>query len=74
MTSPEASLPGSDAGSCTLCGTPLVAGGERCRMCGMVVGIGPGQRSPFTQKAMWATIGGLLAIYVVVLLLVVVLN
>jgi len=63
-----------DAGVCALCGTPLVADGERCRICGMVVGIGPGRRSPFTRGAMWATIGSLLAIYVVVLLLAVVLN
>ncbi len=74
MSLPEAGLPRPDAGICALCGTPLVADGARCRMCGMVVGIGPGQKSPFTQGAMWATIGGLLVIYVVVLLLVVVLN
>lgn len=74
MSVPEASLPGSDAGVCALCGTPLGADGERCRRCGMVVGIGPGNRSPFTRGALWATIGGLLAIYVVVLLVVVVLN
>ncbi|MGZ8752373.1 MAG: hypothetical protein ACXW1S_05270 [Acidimicrobiia bacterium] len=74
MSVPEAGLPGSAGGVCALCGTPLGADGERCRMCGMAVGIGPGNRSPFTQGALWATIGGLLAIYVVVLLLVVVLN
>ena len=74
MSVPEASLPRPDAGVCSLCGTPLGADRERCRMCGMVVGIGPGNRSPFTRRALWATIGGLLAIYVVVLLVVVVLN
>jgi hypothetical protein len=74
MSVPEAGIPGPGAGVCTLCGTPLGTGGERCPMCGMVIGIGPGTPNPFTQAALWATIGGLLAIYVVVLLLVVVLN
>jgi hypothetical protein len=74
MSVPEASMPRPDAGACALCGTPLVIGGDRCRMCGMVVGIGPGRPSPFSRRALWWTIGGLVAIYVVVLLLVVVLN
>ena len=71
---PKPSFPAPDAGVCALCGTPLVLDGERCRMCGMVVGIGPGTRNPFSHGALWATIGGLAIIYVVVLLLVVVLN
>ena len=74
MSVPEASLPAPDAGVCALCGTPLGTEGDRCRVCGMVVGIGPGQRSPFSHAALWATIGGLLAIYVVVLIFVVLLN
>jgi hypothetical protein len=74
MSVPEASLPGPDPGACALCGTPLGAVGDRCPMCGMVLGIGPATRNPFTRAALWATIGGLLAIYVVVLLLVVILN
>jgi hypothetical protein len=74
MSVPEAGLPGPDTGVCALCGSALATGGDRCPMCGMVVGIGPGNPNPFTQAALWATIGGLLAIYVVVLVLVVVLN
>lgn len=62
------------ATTCALCGTPLGVGAERCTACGMVVGIGPGNPNPFTSRAMWATIGGLVAIYVVVLALVVLLN
>lgn len=74
MSVPEASLPTPDAGVCSLCGSPLGADRDRCRMCGMVVGIGPGNPNPFSHAALWATIGGLVAIYVVVLVLVVVLN
>ena len=74
MSVPEASLPSPGTGVCALCGTPLAGDTDRCGMCGMVVGIGPGHRSPFSQGALWATIGGLVAIYVVVLVLVVVLN
>jgi hypothetical protein len=74
MSVPEAGMPTPDAGACALCGTPLVAGGDRCRMCGMVVGIGPGNPNPFSRGALWATIGGLVAIYVVVLVFVALLN
>jgi hypothetical protein len=74
MNMPDASLPSPGAGACSLCGTPLGAGSDRCRMCGMVVGIGPGSRSPFSHAALWATIGGLVAIYLVVLGLVLLLN
>ncbi len=74
MSLPEASLPPSDAGVCALCGTPLTVDPERCRMCGMVVGIGPESPSPFSRPALWATLGGLVAIYVVVLILVVALH
>ena len=74
MSVPEPSLPARDAGVCALCGTPLVVDGERCRMCGMVVGIGPGTRSPFSHAALWATLRGLAVINVIVLILVVIHN
>ncbi len=74
MSVPDANIPVPDVGACALCGSPLGADDERCRMCGMVVGIGPGNPNPFSRGALWATIGGLVAIYVVVLVIVVVLN
>jgi len=71
---PEADPPAPDGGVCALCGSPLTVDPERCRMCGMVVGIGPESPSPFSRPALWATLGGLVAIYLVVLVLVVALH
>jgi hypothetical protein len=51
---------------CSLCGSPLAAAAERCSACGTVIGIGPGTPSPFSRPALWAMVGGLLAIYLVV--------
>ena len=44
---------------------------ERCRDCGMILaGIG-GRPDPFTRQSLWRWAGGLLAIYLVVLVIVV---
>jgi hypothetical protein len=56
---------------CPLCGARVVPVDERCRECNMTLaGIG-GRPDPFTRRSLWRWAGGLLAIYVLVLLVVV---
>jgi hypothetical protein len=50
------------------------AGLDRCGGCGTPVAVGPGAPNPFTHRLLWAMAGGVLAIYLVVLALVVALR
>jgi len=55
---------------CPLCGAPVGSDAERCPECNMTLaGVG-GRPAPFTRRSLWLWAGGLLAIYLVVLVLV----
>jgi hypothetical protein len=61
----------SRAEACPLCGAPVAPTDERCRVCNMTLaGVG-GRPDPFTRRSRWRWAAGLLAIYVLVLLIVV---
>jgi ribosomal protein L40E len=70
------SLPDTQSASsrvvvCPLCGARVAPADERCRECNMTLaGIG-GRPEPFTRRSLWRWAAGLLAIYVLVLLVVV---
>ncbi|MFI5053140.1 MAG: hypothetical protein ACHQDE_02165 [Acidimicrobiia bacterium] len=54
---------------CPLCGTPVLPADTRCRECNMTLA-GVGARpTPFTRRSLWFWAGGLLVIYVVVLVI-----
>ena len=56
---------------CPLCGAPVAPADERCRECNMTLaGVG-GRPEPFTRRSLWSWAAGLLAIYLVVLVIVV---
>lgn len=59
----------TSASPCPLCGAarPGPAGANRCPECGMDPGFGPDATNPFRSGTLWATIGGLAAVYAVTL-------
>jgi hypothetical protein len=70
MSVPDPRTAGSALALCPLCGAPVLEGDERCRECSMILaGVG-GRPDPFTRRSLWLWAGGLLAIYLVVLLIV----
>jgi hypothetical protein len=52
--------------TCPLCGTPRPAD-ARCPECNLDPGFGPDATNPFRSGTLWATIGGLTAVYAVTL-------
>jgi hypothetical protein len=70
------SVPDPDTGAatvavCPLCGAPVLPTDERCRECSMTLaGVG-GRPNPFTRRSLWRWGAGLLAIYLVVMVIVV---
>lgn len=71
MSAPDPQTAGSSLAVCPLCGAPVLADDERCRECSMILaGIG-GRPDAFTRRSLWLWAGGLLAIYLVVLVIVV---
>jgi hypothetical protein len=71
MSVPDPQSAASQTVVCPLCGAPVVPGDGRCRDCNMTLaGVG-GRPDPFTRRSLWRWAGGLLAIYVLVLLVVV---
>jgi hypothetical protein len=70
------SIPDPDTGAatvsvCPLCGAPVLPADERCRECSMTLaGVG-GRPNPFTRRSLWRWGAGLLAIYLVVMVIVV---
>ena len=56
-----------EPGVCELCGTPLGPADARCGACGMVVGVAKPAPSPFSHTLLWAVVGGVGVIYVIVL-------
>ena len=70
MSLPELQPPGSPASVCPLCGAPVAPSDARCRECNMTLaGVG-GRPAPFTRASLWRWAAGLLAIYLVVLVIV----
>jgi len=68
---PEPQSASSPVVVCPLCGARVAPADERCRECNMTLaGIG-GRPGPFTRRSLWRWAAGLLAIYVLVLLVVV---
>ena len=62
-------MPGGE--TCPLCGAAVRSGDERCPDCNMTLaGVG-GRPAPFDRRALWGWAGGLLAVYLVVLAIVV---
>ncbi len=52
--------------TCALCGTPRGLD-ARCPECNMTPELGPDATNPFRSGTLWATIGGLAAVYAVTL-------
>ena len=70
MSAPDPQTAGSARAVCPLCGAPVLSDDERCRECSMILaGVG-GRPAPFDRRSLWLWAGGLLAIYLVVLLVV----
>ncbi len=71
MSVPEPNTGAATAAACPLCGAPVFPADERCRGCSMILaGVG-GRPDAFTRRSLWLWAGGLLAIYLVVLVIVV---
>jgi len=71
MSLPDPETAGSTVAACPLCGAPTLPADERCRECNMTLaGVG-GRPDPFTRQSLWRWAGGLLAIYLMVLAVVV---
>lgn len=71
MSVPDPQSAASQVVACPLCGAPVVPADERCRECSMILaGVG-GRPDAFTRRSLWLWAAGLLAIYLVVLVVVV---
>jgi hypothetical protein len=70
MSVPDPQTAGSRAVVCPLCGAPILATDERCRECNMTLAGVAGRPAPFTRLSVWRWAAGLLAIYLVVLVVV----
>jgi hypothetical protein len=70
MSLPDPQTAASRAVVCPLCGAPVVPTDERCRDCNMTLaGVG-GRPDPFTRRSLWWWAAGLLAIYLLILVIV----
>ena len=70
MSVPDPRDAASVVAQCPLCGAPVGSDAERCPECNMTLaGVG-GRPAPFSRRSLWLWAGGLLAIYLVVLVLV----
>ena len=70
MSLPDPQTAGSRAVVCPLCGAPVLATDERCRECNMTLAGVAGRPAPFTRRSVWGWAAGLLALYLVVLVVV----
>jgi hypothetical protein len=71
MSVPDPQSAASQAVVCPLCGAPVVPADGRCRDCNMTLaGVG-GRPDAFTRRSLWLWAAGLLAIYLVVMVIVV---
>jgi hypothetical protein len=70
MSLPDPQPAPSPAVVCPLCGAPVVPGDERCRACNMTLAGVAGRPQPFTRRSLWRWAAGLLAIYLVILVVV----
>jgi hypothetical protein len=71
LPAPDPAAASSSFDACPLCGTPAAPADMRCRECNMTLaGVG-GRPAPFDRRSGWLWAGGLLAIYLVVLVVVV---
>jgi hypothetical protein len=53
-----------------LCGTSVAPGATRCSECGYHIAGVAGRPSPFSRQALWWSAAGLLAVYLLTLLIV----
>ena len=68
---PDPAAAASRAESCPLCGAPVGAHDARCPDCNLsLAGVGS-RPGPFDRRSLWFWAGGLLAIYLAVLAIVV---
>jgi hypothetical protein len=68
---PDPGAAASNAAVCPLCGAPVFPADERCRECSMTLaGVG-GRPDAFTRRSLWLWAAGLLAIYLIVMVVVV---
>jgi hypothetical protein len=71
MSLPDPQSAASQVVVCPLCGAPVLPADERCRQCSMTLaGVG-GRPDAFTRRSRWLWAAGLLAIYLVVMVIVV---
>ena len=55
---------------CPLCGAPVAADAMRCGNCGYHLAGVAGRPGPFNRRALWWSAAGLLAVYLLTLLVV----
>jgi hypothetical protein len=70
MSLPDPQSAASQAVVCPLCSAPVVPGDGRCRECNMTLAGVAGRPDAFTRRSLWRWAAGLLAIYVVVMVIV----
>ena len=71
MSMPDPDTGASTAAVCPLCGTRVFVEDTRCPDCAMILaGVG-GRPDAFTRRSLWLWAAGLLAIYLVVMVIVV---
>ena len=67
---PTPSAPPPPPTACPLCSAPVPATALRCEACGMTLAGTAGRPGMFTRRTLWLWAGGLLVIYLVVLVVV----
>ena len=71
MSLPDPGAAASNVAVCPLCGAPVFPADERCRECNMTLA-GVGERpDAFDRRSLWLWAAGLLAIYLIVMVVVV---
>ena len=70
MSMPDPDTGAATVAACPLCGAPVFPADERCRECSMTLAGVDGRPDAFTRRSLWVWAAGLLAIYLVVLVVV----
>jgi hypothetical protein len=71
LPAPDPAAASSSFDTCPLCGTAAAPADTRCRECNMILAGRGGRPAPFDRGTVWLWAVGLVAVYLVVLVVVV---